>query len=395
MAEEPAKPNPREILAKADEAASKLKSVSYEGSLIGEGAAAERVPKVEGKIIAQRGATVNRPRVRIDGTFAPSASAKGDPVHFATDGLTASRIEDATKKFTTGKASDAVSPELNSLLPPKYIVDSPYRQDLTITNIAYVGSDTVDGVECDVVNVTYNPAAGMGITYWFGKQDHLMRKLENAISVRQPGDPAATKGKIIFIARNLDAQPKIDDNTFKLKAPDGYASATFEPKAEIGAQGLLAAGGPAPDWELKTIDGKPLSLKSLRGKVVVLDFWASWCGPCKMAMPGLEKIHQRFKGKPVAIVGVNCREKGDPVAPATKVVKDLGLNYTQVVGGDDVAKAYLVKGIPCFYIIDTEGKITYATSGWQPQHDEMIAQMIEEILKTAGKQAAAAPATKP
>lgn len=393
-AQDAATPNPREILAKADEAASKLKAISYDGAFHGEGAAAERVPKVEGKVIAERGAASNRPRVRIEGTFAPSASAKGEPVRFATDGATASRIEDTPKKFMTGKAGDAVSPELNALLPPKYLVDTPFRQDQTISSISYVRSETVDGVECDVINVSYNPAAGMGMTYWFGQKDHLLRRLENTISLRQPGDPAPQKGKIIFSAKNLDAQPKIDSSTFTLTGPDGYARATFEPKPQVGATGLLAAGTPAPDWELKTLDGKPLSLKSLRGKVVILDFWASWCGPCKMAMPGLEKLHQRFKDKPVAIVGVNCREKSDPTEAAGRVVKDLGLNYTQVIGGDDVAKTYLVKGIPCFYVIDTEGKIVYATSGWQPQHDEMIAQFIEEILKTAGKQAAAAPAPK-
>lgn len=387
-AEEP-QVNPRELLAKADEAAANLTSVSYVGSFHGEGAATNRIPKASGHVVAQRGVTQDRTRMRIECTFAENGSAQGQPVKFATDGLMAFRIEEALKKITTGKAGDALSPESNALVPPKYLVKTPYRMDLSVSDIRYKGVEKIDDVECHVVQVTYNAAAGMGMTYWLGKNDYLLRRVENTISLREPGNPQPLLGKIVFVASKLEANPKLEDGIFKLATPEGYTESTFEPKPQLGPNGLLAAGGPAPDWDLKTPDGKTVSLKSLRGKVVIMDFWATWCGPCKMAMPGLEKLHQRYKDKPVAILGVNCRQRGEPLEKVLGVVKDLGLNYTQVIEGDKVAEAYQVKGIPCFYVIDPEGKIVYATSGWQPNHDEMLGQMIEELLKIAGKQAAA------
>ncbi len=66
---------------------------------------------------------------------------------------------------------------------------------------------------------------------------------------------------------------------------------------------------------MKDPAGKSVSLKSLRGKIVLLDFWATWCGPCRMAMPGLQKLHDRYKDKPVAIYGVNCRERRPDANP--------------------------------------------------------------------------------
>src|SRR5262249_21362197 len=111
----------------------------------------------------------------------------------------------------------------------------------------------------------------------------------------------------------LNTEPGLENDDFRLKKPEGYETRDFEEPSDSPA--LLTVGQKAPDFELKDPDGQTIKLSSLKGKVVVLDFWATWCGPCKMAMPGIQKLHEEFKGKPVKVFGVNIWEKdGDPVA---------------------------------------------------------------------------------
>lgn len=388
-ADDSARPDPRELLRKANEAAANLRAISYHATFLGEGVVSKQVPSVSGKIIAQRGTTPDRTSVRIEGTFSDPGSRNAVPVKFATNGTKAYRIDDTQKIFISGNAGDANSPEMSALLPPKYLADAPYRMDLTITEVTHEGVEDVNGVACDKVKVMYDPTGGAAMIYWFGREDHLVRRLENHMRVRVPGRPEPESGRIIFSVTDLDASPSINGDTFSFTAPEGYREETFAPKPRMGKNNLLAPGGPAPDWELKTAQGKTVSLKSLRGKVVVMDFWASWCGPCKIAMPGIEKLHQRFKDKPVEVIGINCRQRHAPITDAYKVIEDLGLTYTQLFGGDQVAESYIVGGIPCLYLIGPDGNIAWAVSGWQPNLDEMLANMITEILKANEKTAEA------
>lgn len=389
IADDSARPDPRELLRKANEAAAKLTAVSYDAEFRGEGAIANQIPTVKGRIIAQRGETPDRPKVRIEGQLAEPGSHTPTQVKFASDGNEAFRIEEARRLFLRGNTTDAVSPELNALLPPKYLVDAPFRTDIAVSEVIHEGVEEVDGVECDKLKIIYDPVNRLAMTYWFGRKDHLLRRLENNLQLRIPGKPGPQVGRIIFSTSNLSASPAINGDTFSFSAPEGYRSDTFAPKPRIGTNNLLAAGNPAPEWELKTADGRTVSLKSLRNKVVVLDFWASWCGPCKIAMPGIEKLHQRMKGKPVEVVGINCRQRQAPIGDAHKVIADLGLTYTQVFDGDQVAEDYRVGGIPCLYVIGPDGKIAWSVSGWQPGLDETLAKLIEEILQTEARKKAA------
>lgn len=385
---EGAAPDAREILKKANAAAASLDALSYEVQFFGQGAIADRVPKASGKVIAQRTMFPDKPRVRIECVFANRGSAEGAPVRFASDGTNATRLEDSRKAAVTGKSEDAQSPEMSALVPPKFFTPGPFELDLRAPLVTHEGTAKVGGVDCDVVKVSHQPSGETFMTYWFGEKDHLLRRIENKIQFREPGSPNPQSGAIVFEVTHLDAQPKINGETFAIDVPEGYAKSDFGPKPQVGGSGMLAAGGPAPEWELPTFDGGKLSLKGLRGKVVILDFWASWCGPCKLAMPGMEKLHQRVKNMPVAVVGINCRQRGKPISEAREVVENLKITYTQCHDGDDVALAYHVGGIPCLYVIDPEGKIVWSTSGWQPNHDEMLYNMAVEVLKAHEKKKA-------
>ena len=129
------------------------------------------------------------------------------------------------------------------------------------------------------------------------------------------------------------------------------------------ATNLLKADTVAPEIALKTIDGKQFSLKSLRGKYVVVDFWASWCPDCRKDAPNVVAMYNKFHKKGVEFVGVSFDTKSESWKSA---VEKLGIPYTQVsdmknMRESPVALAYNIKWIPTVYVIDPEGKVVLAT----------------------------------
>jgi peroxiredoxin len=113
---------------------------------------------------------------------------------------------------------------------------------------------------------------------------------------------------------------------------------------------------PAPGWELKDVDGKPVNFSRFKGKVVVLDFWATWCGPCRAEIPGYVKLQDKYKDKGLVIIGVSLDQAGPEVVK--KFIGDFHLNYQVVMGDDAVVEAFGgVDGIPTTFLIDRTGTI--------------------------------------
>ncbi|MBA2333094.1 MAG: TlpA family protein disulfide reductase [Actinobacteria bacterium] len=128
--------------------------------------------------------------------------------------------------------------------------------------------------------------------------------------------------------------------------------------------GSLAAGKPvaAPNFTLAELDGSgELSLESLRGKAVVLNFWASWCGPCKDETPLLQKSWERWQGKDVVFVGIDVKDfRGD----ARAFVRKFGVTYPNVYDGKgSTIGRYGVTGFPETYFIDPRGRVVYRIAG--------------------------------
>lgn len=121
---------------------------------------------------------------------------------------------------------------------------------------------------------------------------------------------------------------------------------------------FINVGGIAPDIDLPAPDGKNVKLSSLRGKYVLLDFWASWCGPCLAEVPNVKAIYEKYKDKGFEVFGVSLDDKQDAWE---KAIDKHGLTWTHVssLKGWDcpVAKRYNVTGIPRMYLLDPEGRI--------------------------------------
>jgi peroxiredoxin len=120
----------------------------------------------------------------------------------------------------------------------------------------------------------------------------------------------------------------------------------------------LAIGSQAPEIELPDPDGNPLRLSSFRGKYVLIDFWAAWCGPCRREMPNVVRMYQKYGGGNFEIFGVSLdRRKEDWL----KAIQDDGLKWPQVSDlqyfNSEAARDYNIDAIPATYLIDREGKI--------------------------------------
>jgi thiol-disulfide isomerase/thioredoxin len=113
---------------------------------------------------------------------------------------------------------------------------------------------------------------------------------------------------------------------------------------------------PGPAWELKGVDGKPVKSSDFAGKVVILDFWATWCGPCRMEIPGFIELQKQYADKGLVVVGVSLDQDGASVVKS--FMEKTGINYPVVLGDEKIVSAFGgVEGIPTTFVIDREGKI--------------------------------------
>lgn len=139
---------------------------------------------------------------------------------------------------------------------------------------------------------------------------------------------------------------------------------------------------PAPDFTLEDMDAKKFSLKDYRGKVILINFWATWCPPCRREMPSMERLYQKFKGKDFIVLALNQMEDGDQVFTFTG---DLGveLSFPIVFDKDSsVSRAYGVMGLPTTYLIDKKGNIRFRAIGGRefdhPEVEKQILRLMQE-----------------
>ena len=149
---------------------------------------------------------------------------------------------------------------------------------------------------------------------------------------------------------------------------------------------------PAPEFELKDADGKTVRLSDYKGKVVLLDFWATWCGPCKIEIPWFKDFERDNKDKGFAVLGVSMDQDGwDVVNP---FAHQLGINYRIVMGDDEIAALYGgVEALPTTFLIDREGRIASVHVGLTSKRD--FEDGIQELLQTSCGSSVAARLIRP
>ena len=139
-------------------------------------------------------------------------------------------------------------------------------------------------------------------------------------------------------------------------------------------------GFSAPDFTLQTLDGEEVTLSEFNGQIVLINLWASWCGPCRAEMPALQNIHQKYKDQGVVILAVNVTYQDD-IASAETFVNELGITFPILMDSNaEVAHLYQLRSLPTSFFVDKDGRITEVVIGG-PMAEALLQSRIESLLK--------------
>ena len=152
--------------------------------------------------------------------------------------------------------------------------------------------------------------------------------------------------------------------------------------ALLSMQGTRTKGsrqGPAPNITIAALDGKKTSLADLKGKVVLIDFWGTWCGPCRTSIPGIERMYKKYKDRGFEVLGVALESDGGKQVPA--FVEEMGMTYRVGLptSGSEI-QAYDPSSVPLMVVVDRKGEIQKRVPGYSPGLEAEIDQLIYSLL---------------
>ena len=290
-----------------------------------------------------------------------------------------------------------ISPTYDFLDPTQSVLAQVRKQQAKgqLIALTYAGKEVWEGHLYRLVDWEFKPNYHFGDEFTkkapggvvtekdrlFIGSDNLVYRVEDAYNIGWSGSRSL---------RNVKVNAPLTAANFKFTLPPGAHLPTPPPP-------LLAVGTPAPDFAATAPDGSTVHLSDFKGKTVVLDFWSTWCGPCQMSMPHLEKVYSQVKDKNVAVLGVCV---WDDKAAYDKWVTDKKGTYDFPTAFDPAgrgpssiaSKLYHVSGIPTQYVIDKDGNIAASTVGYDENgHELEDALKRQGVTLPDGKTAAAKP----
>ena len=361
-------PDAATINRQVKEASGQRKSIEYTKELTGEvtldGKRVTEVVALGRRIPAQ--STIGKQFIALDnpGKARIDLQLVGGGNLLVSDGESTWTYRPSTKTYT--KVAAAQTPD--GVAANMAVMDVlGFFADTKTTKTVRQESITVDGQTFDCWVLTSSvkiPAqAAMGgelsegiMTSWIDKQHFIEVQEEIAYSVKVPPSAGAAPveyiSKIRQVIRDLKVDQPVSDERFAFAPP---ADAREQPVQTEGNRVDLT-GKDAPSFRGVSLEGKAYSLDELRGRPVLLDFWASWCGPCIRSMPTLEKLYAEHRADGLIILGIDVGEKRETVE---KFLSTRTIPYPVIMGDEaGIPSAYGVSAFPTFVMIGQDGRVT-------------------------------------
>lgn len=210
--------------------------------------------------------------------------------------------------------------------------------------------------------------------------DKHVREAEAAFraAVAANGDMVTSRYNlgVTLLRQGRDEEGVEELRTFIDQAPD--APETAEATRLIGDPRRARARF-APDFTLTTLDEQKVSLEDLKGKVVLLDFWATWCPPCRQATPGLTRLYKKYRDRPFVMIGISLDEH---TAPLGKYVNEHSMSWPQYFDRHGaISRLFGIRPIPTYVLIDHDGIVRETREGWNSSVDGWLDSVVEKYLK--------------
>jgi thiol-disulfide isomerase/thioredoxin len=382
-------PDSWEILRKAAAAVKKLNAVEYDAVYTGHGAMAN-YPGYAGRVALERTATPFGLRAKVSVTgkgFYPGEAAARVYAH-SYDGETvrwldhvsrslvarvfsSSDLDDKTWGTVTGHLGRAGA----STILWELLSEEPFARALEGAHLEYMGAITVEGELCHIIfqEETHPVSKRKRMQQWYISAADFLPRRKESLSNRD-----GRIGVLALTLSRMKASDGLSPGSFELDIPDGYSTAAYQ-AAEKKSEGL-AVGTAAPEWSAVDSSSENLSLSYLKGRIVVLDFWAEWCVPCKQAMPVMQRLHEKYSHRGVSIIGIHCfAAKGGK--PPLEYIRLKKYTYSQITAGDEIAKSYGVNSLPTLYVIDQSGQISFFHIGYKEDLESDLNRIIETLIE--------------
>lgn len=171
----------------------------------------------------------------------------------------------------------------------------------------------------------------------------------------------------------------------KLAAAIYTMAAAWLPQAADKVDITKMVGQQAPAFSMSVASGAPtntttVTKDTLKGKVVLIDFWATWCGPCKAASPTMQKLHTTYANRGLVVIGANGLEQQRGPSAARQYAQQNGFTYMMTYDNDDLMTRWSIEGIPTFILIDKTGTVSWVGSGWGASSAEQLEERIKRLL---------------
>lgn len=147
----------------------------------------------------------------------------------------------------------------------------------------------------------------------------------------------------------------------------------------VSLASAASAKGAAPNFTLKSLGGKNLKLSEMTGNVVLINFWASWCGPCRQEMPLLNALHNKYEALGFTVLGVNVEEDANN---ARGFLKNFPVDFPVLMDSNNqVSKQYKVIAMPTTVVVDRDGNMRYLHEGYKPGDEDKYRKMVKKLVR--------------